>query len=188
MENESVDFCKKWLDKAKVIDDTSLGGAFDKLFTLYVAYNRLYTEVTFRLASTGVIRLENKDYFPDAQAARDYVVVFLKSGFIEEELLKDDQCRDAIDTFKEILKFHEFNIKLNPVTAQADPFADEDLLKRFDSNSKDTRMKAITDFIYSVRCNAFHGQKSYEQSQLRVLRPVNTILEKLCSLLFSRLS
>lgn len=187
MEKESIEFCNKWLEKAQATDDTTFGGAFDKLFTLYVAYNRLYTEATYKLANRGDIKLENRDYFPDAQAARDYVVIFLKSGSLEEELLKDEHCKSAINTLKEILEFNEFNIKLNPVTAQANPEADRDLLGRLNSESKDTRTKAITDFIYSVRCNAFHGQKSYEKHQLRVLHPVNTILLKLCKLLLAKL-
>ena len=34
---------------------------------------------------------------------------------------------------------------------------DEDLLKKLESQSTDERMCAITDILYSVRCNTFHG-------------------------------
>ena len=47
IKQEINDFCNNWLQKANNIDSSNLQGAFDKFFTLYVVYNRLYVETTY---------------------------------------------------------------------------------------------------------------------------------------------
>jgi hypothetical protein len=48
-------------------------------------------------------------------------------------------------------------------------------------------MKAITDILYSIRCNTFHGQKGYNDNQIELLQPVCILLEKIIELLFLKL-
>ena len=36
-------FCERWLEKAAAYDEYTLDGTFDKFFSVFVAFNRLYT-------------------------------------------------------------------------------------------------------------------------------------------------
>jgi hypothetical protein len=56
---ELATFCRNWLTKAEAYSSEEIGGAFDQFFRLYVAFNRLYAEATFRLARRGQVRLRD---------------------------------------------------------------------------------------------------------------------------------
>tara|TARA_B100000749_G_C18008522_1_gene294257 strand:- start:215 stop:448 length:234 start_codon:yes stop_codon:yes gene_type:complete len=73
------------------------------------------------------------------------------------------------------------------VTGNPERDKDLELLSKMEANHTDRKIKAIADFIYSIRCNVFHAQKGYVQNQINVLNPVNTILIKLIELLFDKL-
>ena len=53
-----VQFIRGWTTKAESIrlHDHDLASYFDKFFTLFVIYNRLYTEATFTLWRDGRVR------------------------------------------------------------------------------------------------------------------------------------
>lgn len=78
LNQECRDFCQSWLRKA---DDAHTGSritqAVDRFVALFVVYNRLYAEVTRILESTGTINLSKRTFFPDSDAATDYVVQYL---------------------------------------------------------------------------------------------------------------
>lgn len=187
LNQEITVFCENWLDKATKIDDSTMAGSFDKFFTLYVVYNRLYVETTYRMFNEGQINLQNRTTFPDDMAAKNYVVQFLGCKFINAQFNADQNCKNAIRSLIQILKQNQFNIKLNQISGMPQPNEDKRLLGRLESNQIDRKVKAIADFIYSVRCNVFHAQKSYVQRQTQILNPVNILLEKLINLLFSKL-
>lgn len=180
-------FCENWLRKAEGIDDTNISGAFDKFFTLFVVYNRLYVETTYRMVNNRQINLSNRNTFPDDKAAKDYVVQFLTCSYIESQIENDRSCLIALEFLKTILRKPLFNIKLNQISGMPQPDKDADLLRRLDSENVNTRITAVTDFIYSVRCNIFHAQKGYQEEQILVLEPVNVLLSKLITLLFAKL-
>lgn len=179
-------FCNNWLNKAKNIDDTNLQGAFDKFFTLYVVYNRLYVETSYRLSNDGLVNLGN--CFPDRKASINYVVQYLKSNHIDKEFKNDENVIKSIEKLKEIIKKNQFNIKLHLVTAEPQPDKDTELLKKMESNKTDIKICAILEYLYSIRCNIFHAQKGYNERQIEVLKPSITVLEKLIGILFLKLN
>ena len=188
MINQEIrNFCKNWIEKANTYDSDNLQDAFNKFFTLFVVYNRLYVEATFRMSNNGEINIQNRNSFPDPQAAKNYVFQYLNSSNINEALNADENCVNAMERLKDIIRNHEFNIKLNMVTGIPEREKDLELLSNMESNDTNKRIKAIADFIYSIRCNVFHAQKGYEQNQINVLDPDNTILIKLVDLLFVKL-
>jgi hypothetical protein len=188
MINQEIrNFCENWIEKAKDYDNGNLQDVFDKFFTFFVVYNRLYVEATFRMSNKGEINIQNRNSFPDPQAAKNYVIQYLNSGNINDAFNADNNCVIAIERLKDIIRNHEFNIKLNMVTGIPERAKDLELLSKMESNHTDRRIKAIADFIYSIRCNVFHAQKGYVQNQINVLTPVNTILMKLIDLLFEKL-
>ncbi len=187
MNNESIQFCNNWLGKAKLYTEDNLEHNFDKFFTLFVVYNRLYAEVTFKLSRKGEINLEKRTTFPDAQAAKDYVEKYLKSSFINTEITKDENCTKALASLKEIIRNKIFWIKLDMVTGEPDPEKDKVLLNDLESNYTSKKVKAILDIIYSIRCNVFHAQKGYDEDQKVILRSINILLKKIIDLLFEKL-
>lgn len=186
IKQEINEFCNNWLNRANEIDSATLQGAFDKFFTLYVVYNRLYVETTYRLSNAGQVNLGNT--FPDRKASINYVVQFLKSNHIDTEFNKDDNVIQAIEKLKEIIENNLFNIKLHLVTAEPQPEKDTELLKRMNSNRTDIRICAILEYVYSIRCNIFHAQKGYHIRQKKVLKPTIIVLEKMVGILLSKLN
>tara|TARA_R110002033_G_scaffold43092_1_gene84562 strand:+ start:4081 stop:4647 length:567 start_codon:yes stop_codon:yes gene_type:complete len=186
IKQEINEFCNNWLNKANNIDDSNLQGAFDKFFTLYVVYNRLYVETTYRLSNNGQVNLGNS--FPDRKASINYVVQYLKSNHIDKEFKKDENVIKAIEKLKEIIKKNQFNIKLHLVTAEPQPEKDAELLKKMESNKTDIRICAILEYLYLIRCNIFHAQKGYNDRQIKVLKPTIKVLEKIIGILFTKLN
>ncbi|MDP2526593.1 hypothetical protein [Maribacter dokdonensis] len=184
---EIKNFCENWIEKTKAYSNDNLQDVFDKFFTLFVVYNRLYVEATFRMSNKGQINIQNRNSFPDPQAAKNYVIQYLNSNAIDDAFNADENCLHAIERLKDIIRNHEFNIKLNMVTGNPERDKDLELLSKMEANHTDRKIKAIADFIYSIRCNVFHAQKGYVQNQINVLNPVNTILIKLIELLFDKL-
>tara|TARA_R100001594_G_scaffold109476_1_gene144209 strand:- start:43 stop:618 length:576 start_codon:yes stop_codon:yes gene_type:complete len=184
---EIKNFCENWIEKTKAYSNDNLQDVFDKFFTLFVVYNRLYVEDTFRMSNKGQINIQNRNSFPDPQAAKNYVIQYLNSNAINDTFNADENCLHAIERLKDIIRNHEFNIKLNMVTGNPERDKDLELLSKMEANHTDRKIKAIADFIYSIRCNVFHAQKGYVQNQINVLNPVNTILIKLIELLFDKL-
>lgn len=184
---EIIRFCGNWINKANNYNVEVLQDVFDKFFTLYVVYNRLYVETTFRMSNRGEINIQNRNSFPDSKAAKSYVVQYLTSRKINTEFTNDKNCIEAIERMKDIIRNTEFNIKLNMVSGESDRVKDLELLKKLEGNNIDSKIRAIIDFIYSVRCNVFHGQKMFQQNQINVLKPVIVILTKINQLLFNQL-
>jgi len=139
------------------------------------------------MSNKGEINIQNRNSFPDPQAAKNYVIQYLNSNSINDAFNADENCVHAIERLKDIIRNHEFNIKLNMVTGIPEREKDLELLSKMESNHTDRKIKAVADFIYSIRCNVFHAQKGYVQNQINVLNPVNTILMKLIDLLFDKL-
>ncbi len=187
LNQEISKFCTEWLNKSHEIDDTKLSGLFDKFFTLYVVYNRLYVETTFRMANNGQINLNNRNTFPDDKAAKVYVIQYLTGNKINEEFQADQECVTAIESLKIIIQENKLNIKLHQITGIPDRGKDLELLEKLESNKIDTKIRGITEYIYSIRCNIFHAQKGYHNQQKIVLRPINILLEKLIKILFEKL-
>jgi hypothetical protein len=186
LKQEIKEFCSNWLEKTNNLDDNTLSDVFDKFFTLYVVYNRLYVETTFRLSNKGQINLTNRTSFPDNKAATKYVSQFLGSNKIFIEFEKEIFV-NAISLIINILENHSFYIKLHQVNGMPQPDEDDKLLKKLKSKNVGKKIDGILDFIYSVRCNIFHAQKGYQIGQLEVLNPANVLLKKLIELLIEKL-
>ena len=78
LSNEFQEFYRTWMTKAAEYGTEELRDCFDKFFTLFVVYNRLYAEVTFTLVRKRRIPRIERDInnpgtmrriFPDRMAA-----------------------------------------------------------------------------------------------------------------------
>jgi hypothetical protein len=185
---EFDEFYKSWLEKAEQYHGDDLRDYFDKFFTLYILYNRLYAEATFDLARNGKIDLSKRTSFPDSKAAKEYVLQFLGSDKLLSVLEGDLESKRAMETFVSLIEKDRFNIKLDMVYGRPQKDKDLELMKSLGSRSSNKRARAVLDTIYSIRCNMFHSHKGFHQIQIEILRPVTLILRKVVELLYRELS
>jgi len=183
-------FYKNWMEKARGYDslldnsdiDIKLSSYFDKFFTLFVIYNALYVEATILLKRRD--NHQTDEYF-DSIAATDFVVKYLYARNLYPGLEK--KCHSEIETVKEILEKRMFAIILDQLTGEPCFEKDKKLLADLKDGS-DQKCNAILLIIYNVRCNMFHGRKSFESDQLMILTPVIKILETVIEILYKKVS
>jgi len=59
---EMTEFCDAWILKAELHNGTALHDYYNRAFTLFTTYNRLYAEATFTLARERKIRLRQEGH------------------------------------------------------------------------------------------------------------------------------
>ena len=197
LSTEFQDFYHNWINKAKEYGTNEVRECFDKFFTLFVIYNRLYAEVTFTLVRAGRIpRLKNdiihprrpRRNFPDRMAATQYLQQYLGSHNIINKLDNNIDTTDALNTIYSLLGNRLFYVKLDALTGKRQKSQDEILLGNLRSINSSIRAGAVLDLVYSIRCNMFHGHKGFQRVQIELLQPVIIILEKLIELIYQKLS
>jgi hypothetical protein len=174
LSTELETFCGSWHMKANAYA-ADVPGTYDKFFTLYVVFNRLYAEATFRLAKRGLVRLRER--FPDANGAQDYVLQYCTATRLINAWEHNPSTAQALHEIVEHLRQGRFALKLDMVTGDSRPEADRALLAAMESRSRDRRAKAGLEALYAIRCNMFHGHKGFAPIQLDLLRPALLLLE-----------
>ncbi|WPU66656.1 hypothetical protein [Peredibacter starrii] len=172
---EIVRFTQSWLTKAEAYSEENVSGCYDKFFTLFVVYNRLYAEATFHLSRLGQIDIESREAFPDTNAGLKYIITFLTPEYIQQRL--DAETAAAIETIKSLIESERFHIVLDMRDGSVRRDKDMELLKWLSSENIKHKANGLALLLYSVRCNMFHGNKSYEPVQVELLRPVIIILK-----------
>lgn len=185
---EFCDFYRRWLDKSNNYNANSLSDYFDRYFSLFIAFNRLYAESTFILARNGQINISKRTSFPDSDAAKDYVLQYMSSTYFIDQLEADNVVMNALEEVKNLIKDNRFYIKLDMVTGGRQPNKDAEMIKGLESRSKNKRAYSILDLLYSVRCNMFHGHKGFDEVQIDLLRPLCCILKFMVEILYDKLN
>lgn len=162
-------FCRRWLEKAARYDDSTLEGAFDKFFSLFVAFNRLYSYVNRHAAQPAK---EDQGQaitgFSKALGARRLLDVLTGgNGAADIHVL-----RDLIGPCGEFFLISEGG------HGSPDILKNQRLFENLDSTSRSTQVNAVLTYLYLVRCNMFHGAKDFEHRQLRIIRPSVRVLER----------
>lgn len=184
---ELQNFYERWLRKAREYRSDNLQDCFDKFFTLFVAYNRLYAELTLSLARGGVYGFRGRSV-PDAFGAKCIVHQYLGTCSIWACFQNDQVCRNSIESIAHLIEQGVFAIKLDRLYGKPQRTEDLKLLKALISNSEMRKVHAILDIIYSIRCNMFHGHKGFNEIQIQILTPVTALLEELSGLLYEKMS
>ncbi len=190
LSSEFEEFYRRWLEKADDYHGQTLNDYFDKFFTLFVLFNRLYAEVTFILYRRDQSNLSKgkKQPFPDAKAAKTYVLQYIGSRNLLSCLDGDADASDALSTIKNLIRDERFYIKLDMMTGNPQPDKDKQLLQDLESRCLEKRGKAILDILYSIRCNMFHGHKGFDKVQVDILRPTVCLLRKIVEVLHVKLT
>lgn len=175
-----LQFCDEWVNKANKCDENNVSGCYDKFFTLFVVFNRLYAEATFELARRGKITLQPNRPLPDRKGATEYTLSFIGQHVFDQ--LLDNQLTEPVATLVQLIEDERFYIKLSSPNGDRQRDMDLELLLKLRSQGK-TRALAILDLIYSVRCNLFHGHKAFQPVQVELLRPtIRVVLEVIYAL------
>jgi hypothetical protein len=182
---ELTTFCHNWRTKAEAYCSEEIGGAFDRFFTLYVAFNRLYAEATFRLARRGQVKLGKR--FPDSYGAQEYLLQFCGAEALTRAWEGDPNTFAALHQIADHLREGRFALKLDMMTGDRRPDADRELLSALESRSRNRRGHAVLEALYAIRCNLFHGHKGFEPIQLELLRPAVLLLESTINVLYRAL-
>jgi hypothetical protein len=161
-------FCCRWLDKAAQHDDTSLDGAFDRFFSAFVAFNRLYSHLNVTAAHP--VRGDRQ------QATRRIVSIVGAQALLQA--LREDGREDDIRTLAALIgPGGGFYLISERSVDRPNWTRNQDLLDRLQSESPSTKMEALLEYLYQVRCNMFHGAKDFEQRQLQLVQPATRCLE-----------
>ncbi len=167
-------FCTEWLAKSAQYNDDIVEGCYDKFFTLFIVFNRLYAEATFELARQGRISISPNRSLPDRKGATEYTLAFIgQTAFV---LLLDDRLTGPVNDLAMLIEQEIFYIKLS--SPNGDPQREKDLLllSNLRSSNNKKRALAVLDLVYSIRCNLFHGHKAFQPVQVALLKPTMTVL------------
>ncbi len=173
-------FCSRWLEKAEKYRPDSVEDCVDKFFTLFVAYNALYSDIYRR----GFRQTDDRE----KNMATENVAGFLESQSLLPELLGDHDFELGLENLCSVLEDGQLAFSINKDGVNR-PHEDKKLLRYLAApgNDKD-RVKAALLAVYFVRCNTFHGSKELSCAQLPVFRPLIIILQKTVEVLLGNVS
>lgn len=167
---QTIRFCERWLQKAAHYDDQTLDGAFDKFFSVFVAFNRLYSHVCLR--SGRVIKGDRN------QATRGFVSIVGSQRLLAA--LGDSGGPQDLTTLADLIApGGPFYLISDGITDQPDVSRNREVHQRLQSPSAATRATAVLEYLYLVRCNMFHGSKDFDNRQLQIIQPATRCLERI---------
>lgn len=202
-------FCERWLRKANAYryprpaapysrlgvtsdkltapsDPNNLANSFDRFTSLYVAFNRVYTEVGKVLIAEKRVDSPSRGPYaplPDKKSATVYVTDYYGEDNLRDEILENHACQRAVDELVQLIQERRFYLHENYQTGEPNVREDKKLARKAEKYEP----KAILELIYQARCNLFHGAKAFEERQRVLLDNMSTILEFVTSRILERL-
>ena len=175
------EFVERWLQKAEAHNGAHLYCAFDKFYTLFVIYNKLYVE-----AFNSLPRKPNTR-FRDSDASSRSVVKFVGGDNLWNALVADEDAKEAIQSLESVLAEGFFHISLDAATGEHKPENDRALLTQLRSINLAQKAMGLLQTLYHIRCNLFHGRKQFVDEQRAIIDPSNIILRKIVDVLYQKL-
>lgn len=168
LSSTTIQFIERWNQKAEnhPLDDENLANYFDQFISRFITFNVLYNHV-----SKNLFKWDTKEI----NRATDQVVAFLG----EREIM--DQLKHVHVEVLRILREGHFVI--------VDTSYDTDKLRKpMASDNQKEQAEGLLKFLYKVRCNIFHGDKSFEAHQMKILKPSIEIVKTLNQMLKDKLA
>ena len=174
-----------WLDKAaRLTPINSIEAAFEKFFSVFVAYNILYSHAAIRL-------LENDSRKDHAHATRTFAL-WVGHERIMSKLNTTPITECDLRLMRELIRQDgPFFLYWKPNhlgIPQSDVSKNSKLRQRLVSDQPVIRTEAILEYIYQVRCNIFHGTKALVEPQKQILEPSTRCLMQIVELGMEKLS
>lgn len=182
---EFENFCTNWLEKADAYGNSN-HDHFDRFFTQFVVFNRVYAEATFRLAQQGIIRIPG-DRFPDGKGAKEYILKFIGAQDYIAALGNSQRSTEAITNVVDLIRQGRFSIRLDMVHGTPQRGKDIQLMQDLLSPNAQIKGTAVLTFLYSIRCNTFHGRKDFNPVQTLILAPTNVLLRETIEIALAQL-
>lgn len=182
-------FCTAWLRKAERIDIEPLEGVFDRFFTLWVVFNRLYEEAGRTLVHSGhhlyrpFIARRGRHIFappPDKLSATRGITTFVGKGRLRDHIFGNREAVQGLEYVHNSIRSGMFYLHENHETGEPDSEKDIVLVRK----AMDGCVESTLTLIYQARCNLFHGQKAFTESQRDLLNGMSAVLNQVieCSM------
>ncbi len=161
-------FIRNWKKKAESYEVFCLSDYYDLFFTRYVIYNALYYHIDY----LSHLDKTKQKKFGDRKSAINMMATEIMQHNPHEfvEKIKSD--------LEEIWKYcSPQSISRKFFFYDAFDKREKRLTKELNQTKVDeTKLLAILEAIYRIRCNMFHGSKNYDDFQKYLLEPTNNIL------------
>jgi hypothetical protein len=164
-ERNAIESAKRWIEKANKNPTKGLNYQIDKFFSLYVAYNIIYSLISHE---------ENWDRC----SAVSVIACYIKTNKIIVFSSSKSEIEDMIKPIRNHEIFHIYENDKN--------HDDSKLISNIDNNLDIE--ESVLNLLYGIRCNMFHGKKELSNEQLSLLIPANKILENLVNSLIESLT
>lgn len=174
-------FCTAWLQKAGRINTDSLEGVFDRFFTLWVVFNRLYEEAGRALVCRGhpiyrpFIKRRGARVFappPDKISATKGIAAFVGKTRLMDSIYRDAEAMHGLEYIHDAIRYGMFYFHENYETGEPDTAKDIILVDKAIGGC----VESTLSLIYQARCNLFHGQKAFTEAQRELLNGMSSIL------------
>jgi hypothetical protein len=179
-------FCQRWLEQADSYDTANLAGSYDAFFSVFVAYNALYSEVVTRLKSND--KVQPKDANDDNKNATLHVPLYLEPALTANEIRKDLHCLTSVHEFIGLINDGTFYIHITRNPKHPDREKDRACIKGIEEGSDKEFCESILTLIHKTRCNMFHGSKEFCPKQPVLLNPMTVVLGTVVRMLIRSLS
>ena len=176
------EFVQAWVQKATRHRAKTLSGAYDRFFTLFVAYNALYTQATNQLLNRSVI--EERD-ISERRSATEFVVEITGASRLRAHIRQHSQ--DSVAALLKALEIDGHHVCIGRRTGLPDADKERELIAQIKSHDDRAHALALLTVIYQIRCNMFHGHKVYAHVQIAPLRAAGDLLASVVALLHARL-
>lgn len=103
---EIEEFCDRWLDKADRYQTDALEDLFDKFYTLFVPYNRLYSTAAMLYRSTMEER-ERRQHFGDRREATTIMAILIRPSRFSETISNNPELLISCRTISTLLQEHQ---------------------------------------------------------------------------------
>jgi hypothetical protein len=162
-----IEFVLRWRRKGQRYNYDRLEDCFDGFFTAFVLYNFLYDLICdyerSRFPQTG-----------DRKRATEVVRQFLGS----DALSSDPNIRAHALAIKGTVESGTLYVR--------DAVWDAKRVRSLGSSDPVEWAQSVLDILYQIRCNTFHGSKSFNEDQRVILIPCIRILEAVNDMLIER--
>lgn len=186
---ELEEFCERWSNKANEYKLNSLSNYFDKFFTLYVIFTRIYNLIEALLKEQGelkVLKLQGKikksrNFTSDNEAATVCIAHYLRNE--SQEVVRKLQTH--IEEYKNIINNELFFIDL--YYGKPQPQNDKKLYIQLNSKENTIVLEGLLIILYKLRCNMFHAEKGFDREQEIILEPSIYVLAELNKILLMKI-
>ncbi len=170
-------FCDRWISKANAYRSDNLEDLFDRFFTLFVAYNRLYS-ASAELYRTTLDSRQEIIFRGDRREATTVMARLIQQSRFADVVRRNPVIANSCTTISELLLNRQFFLHSARSTREPDHARDARVAEGLQRHS----ILAVLECLYQIRCNIFHGEKEFAPRQARLLVPAIALLEVIVQL------